>query len=172
MTTCGPGAGAGPIRRRFDAVAVTQFRIEQVRPEVTYPLRQQVLRPQLSVAEVALQHDDDPQTVHLAAFDEDGTVLGIARIAPAECPWSSPPGPGWQLRSMATAPQQRGQGIGARLLERAVQQVELSGGGVMWCNARSGAQRFYERAGFMPAGVEWDDPDFGPHLAMIRAVGR
>ncbi|CAN5344161.1 GNAT family N-acetyltransferase [soil metagenome] len=151
-------------------MAVTEYRIGPVAPADTYPLRQRVLRPRLAVADVAFPDDEHADTAHLAARDQDGTVVGIARVSPEPCPWASGRTDGWQLRSMATAPERRGQGIGALLLERAVRHVADSGGGLMWCNARSGARSLYERAGFVPVGAFWDDPELGPHLGMTREV--
>jgi predicted GNAT family N-acyltransferase len=71
---------------------------------------------------------------------------------------------------MATAAGLRGRGIGAALLRQAIEHVAGQGGGVLWCQARVPARRFYERAGFSATGPEWDEPHLGPHVVMWREV--
>lgn len=71
---------------------------------------------------------------------------------------------------MATADGWRGKGVGAQVLAAALEHVEAAGGGLVWCNARTPAARFYERAGFQVIGEPWDDPEIGPHVRMWRAV--
>jgi predicted GNAT family N-acyltransferase len=56
------------------------------------------------------------------------------------------------------------------VLGYAIGHVAKQGGGVLWCQARVPARRFYERAGFVPAGAEWLEPQIGPHIAMWREV--
>jgi hypothetical protein len=51
-----------------------------------------------------------------------------------------------------------------------VDHVAERGGGLLWCNARVPARRFYERARFSVVGDEWEEPNTGPHLTMWRAV--
>ena len=71
---------------------------------------------------------------------------------------------------MATAEGLRGVGIGARLLAAALDHIAAEGGDLVWCNARTPARRFYERAGFVARGDEWVDPEIGPHIAMWREL--
>ena len=67
---------------------------------------------------------------------------------------------------MATADDRRNEGIGAAVLEAVIEHVRRSGGGLVWCNARTPALTFYERAGFTTRGEGWVDPKIGPHIAM------
>jgi GNAT superfamily N-acetyltransferase len=71
---------------------------------------------------------------------------------------------------MATAERWRSRGIGARVLAAAVDHVLAGGGRLLWCNARLPAVPFYERAGFVRVGEEWDEPFIGPHVAMQRVL--
>ncbi|MCW3019870.1 MAG: family N-acetyltransferase, partial [Solirubrobacterales bacterium] len=42
----------------------------------------------------------------------------------------------------------------------------------IWCNARTPARRFYERAGFGVISEEFELPMIGPHLVMeLRPAG-
>jgi predicted GNAT family N-acyltransferase len=146
-----------------------RLRVEPVPAEVTLPLRQRVLRPHQTIEQVRLPGDDDRDTRHFAALDEAGAVVGVASVRREPAPW----GPdGWRLRGMATAEQWRGRGVGANVLAAVFDHVAARGGGLVWCNARVPALRFYERAGFVVRGEPWDEPDIGPHVRMWREVGR
>ena len=70
---------------------------------------------------------------------------------------------------MATREDLRGQGIGARVLEACVGHVAARGGGLLWCNARMPARRFYERAGFTAWGEEFESLGIA-HVVMWRMV--
>lgn len=130
----------------------------------TADLRRQVLR---GGRPVALPGDDEP-SFHLGAYDGD-VLLGTGNVRPEPAPWA-PEEPGWRLRGMATAPEARSRGVGATVLDGLVEHCREHGGGVLWCNARTPAQRFYERAGFFTSGEPWDDPEIGPHVRMWRAL--
>lgn len=143
--------------------------LRAVPPAATYALRQRVLRPHQRVEDMAQPGDDDPSTVHLAVLSADGTVTACLRLQRVDCPWRGEPA-GWQLRAMAVEESHRGQGQGAALVEVAVAHVARAGGGLLWCNARTPAQAFYERAGFVAVTDRWDEPDIGPHVGMLRPV--
>jgi hypothetical protein len=40
----------------------------------------------------------------------------------------------------------------------------------VWCNARTPARGFYERAGFAVEGEEFELPEIGPHVLMTLAL--
>jgi GNAT superfamily N-acetyltransferase len=146
-------------------------RVARVAADVTYPLRQRVLRPGRPPAAARFAIDDDPSTASFAARMPDGEVVATAVVYPEPCPWL-PDRPGaWRLRGMATAPDRRGRGIGTRVLQTALAHVAAAGGDVVWCNARVPARRLYERAGFRAHGEPWDDPEIGPHIAMWLDLG-
>jgi predicted GNAT family N-acyltransferase len=78
----------------------------------------------------------------------------------------------FRLRGMATHPQYRGQGLGAALLRKCIEQARHAGGEVLWCNARTSAIEFYRRAGFEAVGEEFETPDIGPHVRMRLDLSR
>ena len=145
--------------------------VERVHAAVTYPLRQRVLRPGQTVRAARFAIDDDPATASFAARTSDGEVVGTAVVYPEPCPWLADRPRAWRLRGMATVPERRSQGIGALVLQAALDHVRDAGGGLVWCNARVPAQGFYEGAGFRAHGSPWDDPEIGPHIAMWLEVG-
>jgi predicted GNAT family N-acyltransferase len=149
------------------------IRVEQVAAEKTYPLRNRVLRPYLSLAEMRPQPGElDSGTAHLAAVTPDGEVVGTAVLLRDPFQLMPERTDAWRLRGMATADGLRGRGIGEAVLGQAIRHVAEHGGGLLWCNARVPARRFYERAGFAAVGAEWDEPQIGPHVVMWREVER
>jgi GNAT superfamily N-acetyltransferase len=143
--------------------------VEQVLPWVTVPLRQKVLRPHQTFAQLQQDSDNDPETAYFAAYDTQTQhqVVGTASVRRESAPWGEP---GWRLRGMATEPDLRSRGIGSAVLARVIEHVARLGGGLLWCNARIPAQQFYEREGFITRGESWVDPDIGPHIVMHRQV--
>jgi len=144
-------------------------RIERVAAEVTWPLRQRVLRPHERLDQLALPGDDDPEAAHFAALD-GAEVVGTASVRPEPPPWHAGPGRSWRLRGMATAEDHRSQGIGGAAVRAVIDHVGRHGGGLLWCNARTPATAFYDRVGFVTRGEAWTDPVIGPHIVMERTV--
>ncbi len=139
-----------------------EITVEQVRPEITYALRGEVLRPGRGWAELELPGDRDHSTGHFAGYVEH-EVVGVATVI--EEPEDDGPGV-WRLRGMAVSPARRGQGVGLALIDRIRDFVARSGGGLLWCNARVTAEGFYRAAGFVAVAGPWDEPGLGPHVRM------
>ena len=147
------------------------FTVRSVAVEETYALRAKVLRNGGPPEAARLPGDDDPEVATYAALDADEGLIGCVGLFPEACPdLPEHPGKGWRIRGMATAEGWRGQGVGAQVLQAALDHVASRGGGLVWCNARTPAASFYERAGFQVIGEPWDDREIGPHVRMWRAV--
>lgn len=135
----------------------------------TADLRREVLR---GGRPVALPGDSE-QAFHLGAYDGT-TLVGTGNVRREPAPWATDPqeaaGPAWRIRGMATAPAYRSRGVGTLVLEGLLAHVRADGGGLVWFNARTPAQRFYERAGFVTRGEPWEDPEIGPHVSMWAQI--
>lgn len=130
-------------------------------------LRYRLLRPHQRPSDLVYDGDDDPDALHLGAFDGE-RLVGIASVAPDPSePWA--PG-AWRLRGMATEPGVRGRGVGGELLERCMEHAAERGAALVWCNARVRAEPFYRRHGFEPVGEVFDVPPIGPHVRMVRRL--
>ena len=149
---------------RGDATARTVL----LDPARTAALRQRVLRPHQSVAEVASAMDA-PDAVAVAVLDGDDVVCCVLAV-PEACPVPVGDGEQWRLRGMASDPGVRGRGLGAAVLDRMLAEIASRGGALVWCNARTPARRLYERAGFSVVGDPWEDPQIGPHVRMWRTL--
>lgn len=139
--------------------------VESVLAGTIRPLRHAVLRPGQPPGASAYPQDDDPETLHLAAYDDD-QLVGCATFFP------EPLGdePAWRLRGMATAPTGRGHGYGGEMLARGLDELRERGASLLWCNARTPAVGFYERFGFERRGAEFDLPPLGPHYLLVRRI--
>lgn len=134
----------------------------------THALRQAILRPTQTAAEMAWPGDDHQDGLHAGAFDGQ-RLIGIATIFPDPHPLGEVPG-AWRLRGMAVLAEYRGQSVGQLLLEACLAHARQRGGHVVWCNARSGVLSFYERNDFVARGDEFEVPHAGPHYVMERPL--
>jgi ribosomal protein S18 acetylase RimI-like enzyme len=140
------------------------MRVEAASAETVRPLRRTVLRPHQRAEDLVYPGDDAPGTLH-AIVREDEAVVGVATVSREPHPRDPQPGD-WRVRGMATDPAARGTGIGAALLAACVEHARAEGGRRVWCNARTPARGFYERAGFAVEGEEFELPGIGPHHLM------
>jgi GNAT superfamily N-acetyltransferase len=138
--------------------------VRPVTPAETAELRRAVLR---GGRPVLLPGDDEP-AFHVGGYDGEALV-GTGNVRREPAPWA-PEQPAWRLRGMATAPAARGCGVGAQLLAALLAHCREHGGGLLWCHARTPAQRFYERAGLQTRGQPWEDPEIGPHVIMWQEL--
>lgn len=134
--------------------------------EAVFGLRHAVLRAGLPAEAAGYPQDGRPGTFHLAAYDGEGTVVGCVTFFPD--PWRGGPGAAaHRFRGMGTAPEVRGQGYGAALLKAGVAEAAARGAEIVWCNGRTSARGFYERAGFTVTGEEFQLAPSGPHYVFV-----
>jgi GNAT superfamily N-acetyltransferase len=135
-----------------DAPAVPETPV--VRPvevAVVHPLRMAVLRPGRPPGSSAYAGDDDPRARHVAVFLAD-EVVSVGTVFPEAPPWDPTRAEAWRVRGMATRDALRGRGLGHLVLRAIIEHARDRGGRFIWCAARIGAPRFYERSGFATLG--------------------
>jgi ribosomal protein S18 acetylase RimI-like enzyme len=147
------------------AVTVGPAAVEQL-----WPVRHRVLRPHQPDPAVVLPGDEHPRAVHLAARDASGIVVGSATAFPEAPPWDAQAPHAWRLRGMATDTAQQGHGIGSAVLRHLLRAITAQGATLVWCNARTTASGFYERAGFSVVGDVFEIEGIGPHHRMQRPL--
>ena len=147
------------------------FTIRPITAEQTRPLRHKILRPHLPFETTAYPNDYDNDTLHVGAFVENDLV-GVATVFRAVMPIKQDgivSNTSWQLRGMAVKEEMRGKGYGAALVRACIDHIAQQGGGVLWCNGRTSALKFYESLGFQTIGEEFEsDSGTGPHFVMWR----
>ena len=124
---------------------MSQLDLRPVPLEETRKLRRDVLRPYLSVDELAATEPGG--AVAFGVFEGDA-LLAVGLVGP-----DGEPGD-WRVRGMATAPHARGRGAGTKVLQALVQYATDNGATRVWCNARTPARSLYERAGFVATSDE------------------
>lgn len=135
-----------------------------------FELRHAVLRPGLPAQTAHFPQDDHPGVFHIAAYDDDGVVVGCVTFFPA--PFDGAPGASaYRFRGMGTAPEVRGQGYGAALVAAGLAEAARAGADYVWCNGRTSARGFYERLGFTVYGAEFTVQPSGPHYVFARRTG-
>jgi GNAT superfamily N-acetyltransferase len=143
--------------------------IRPITADETIALRLPILRAGMKREDAVFEGDGNPDTRHFGAFVE-GSLVGVVTVFPAPMPGDPGKAGTWQLRGMATAPEVRGAGCGARLLEACYKHVLQCAGELIWCNARVPAQGFYAKHGWTPSGEVFVIPTAGPHIRMYIPV--
>lgn len=141
--------------------------IIEIKPEQTFAIRQNVLRPRLSIAECEYPGDRENTSFHLGFILQD-ELVGIASfyLQPHEL---FPNKRSFQLRGMAIVPRHQSSGYGATLLNEGLKRCQAAHADLLWCNARVSALNFYSKLGFSVSSEEFDIPDVGPHHVMHYA---
>ncbi|HEX8019469.1 GNAT family N-acetyltransferase [Mucilaginibacter sp.] len=120
---------------------MTNISIEQIRPELTWRLRQRILYPESKLHEMEMEEDN--QGYHFAAF-KDNYIVAVVSLFNK--------GNDWQFRKFAVDDSVQKMGIGKAMLEHITDFALTNGGTLLWCNARVSAIGFYLKHGFTHTG--------------------
>ena len=115
--------------------------IEQIRPELTWKLRQQVLYPDQRLQQMGM--DEDNNGYHFAAF-KDNYIVGVVSLFQKD--------DDFQFRKFAIDQSVQGTGIGRQMLDYITGFAVTNGGKRLWCNARLSAIGFYLKFDFKQTG--------------------
>ena len=100
----------------------------------------------------------DAQCVHALAFNVSGEVIGTGRLLPDG-----------HVGRMAVLKANRGQGVGAAILLRLIEQARAQGFVDVVLSAQTHAKGFYAKYGFVEEGGEYLDANI-PHIQMRKAL--
>ncbi len=100
----------------------------------------------------------DAQCVHALAFNVSGEVIGTGRLLPDG-----------HVGRMAVLKANRGQGVGAAILLRLIEQARAQGFVDVVLSAQTHAKGFYAKYGFVEEGDEYLDANI-PHIQMRKAL--
>ena len=115
--------------------------IEQIRKELTWKLRRDILYPAEAITDMGLPEDDEG--IHFGAF-KDNYIVGVVSLFQT--------GTSYQFRKLAVAESVQKMGIGNSLLNYITDFALQNGGTRIWCNARTTAIGFYLKAGYSLTG--------------------
>ena len=123
--------------------------IEQIRPELTWRLRRDVLYPDEHLHQMEMEEDN--HGYHFGAFMNNNLVAVVSLFQKGE---------DFQFRKFAVVPEMQGQGVGKSLLNHITEFTANEGGKRLWCNARVSAIGFYARYGFTQTGTTFSRSGF------------
>ncbi len=117
-------------------------------------IREQVFIVEQNVPREIEWDGEDERSTHFLAVNEIGESIGCARLLPSG-----------QIGRMAVLERHRSTGIGALLLDAAVQAARQQGHERVFLHAQSYAETFYRKGGFLPYGDEFMEAGIA-HIAM------
>ena len=144
------------------------MQVKRVSTRDIYSIRHKVLRPNQPIEKCHFEHDGDDQTFHLGAF-VDNKLVSIASFYYEKNDTFENENQ-FRLRGMATLEDYRKQGFSRELLKVAFPMIKQNFCNLVWCNARTSAQGFYETMGFKGHGEVFEIPDIGPHILMAKEI--
>lgn len=144
-----------------------EIEIKTVGVNLIKGLRYKVLWPHLDgVEQCEIAPDREATTFHLAAFYGDRVVGTSTFIVDVNSKFEEQNQ--YRLRAMATDPEVRGMGVGAKIIRAAEQELRSKGVKLLWCDARLIATGFYEKLNFKIKGQVYQVPKIGPHKLMFK----
>jgi phosphoribosylformimino-5-aminoimidazole carboxamide ribotide isomerase len=126
-----------------------KIEIEQIRPELTWRLRQRVLYPDSKLYEMEMEEDN--HGYHFGAFKDNDLVAVVSLFKN---------GTDFQFRKFAVDASVQNMGIGKTLLNYIINFAIAEGAERIWCNARVTAIGFYLRYGFVQTGKHFAKAGF------------
>ena len=140
------------ILKPFEELTLTElFEIVRARFDV-FVAEQHILEPEFD--------DIDYRSIHIFIPD-DGRVIAYARLFPGENAGE------WLIGRMLTV--RRKQGLGAAIIEAAVEAVKAWGGTQICLHAQLQASGFYEKQGFKPCSDVFEEAGI-PHVLMKMSL--
>ena len=115
--------------------------IEQIRPELTWRIRQKVLYPAQKLYEMEMEEDN--QGYHFGAF-MDNQLVGVVSLFVN--------GDDFQFRKFAVDEDVQGKGVGKTMLQHLIDFALNENAKRLWCNARVTAIGFYLKHSFTHTG--------------------
>ncbi len=135
----------------------------------------QVVRRRVFMEEQGFQQefgpeDEAPEMIHVTAYDEEGALLGCARVFPSSLePGLETKDGRWVFGRLAVLPEKRKGGIGRALLEEAERVAQEAGATEIHLHAQCEVQPFYEKSGYKAYGpIEYDE--HVEHQWMMRSL--
>jgi len=130
---------------------------DKLRDDAT-AVRHEVFIVEQAVPEDIELDDMDAVSLHVVAYNKNGTAVGTGRLLPDG-----------HIGRMAVRRAARGANIGARLLQTLIDEARGLGHKQVALHAQVHARGFYEAQGFKPEGETFYEADIA-HVLMVRAL--
>jgi ribosomal protein S18 acetylase RimI-like enzyme len=129
-------------------------------------VRHPVLRFGKPIATCHFDGDNEPTTKHFGLFETDNLV-GIITVLENNLAGFEDKKQ-FQLRGMAVLESHQKMGFGLQLLRFTELHIKNQSGTLIWCNARTAAVAFYEKAGYTKSGPSFEIQEIGLHFKMFK----
>ncbi|ATP58843.1 GNAT family N-acetyltransferase [Pedobacter ginsengisoli] len=115
-----------------------EVHIEQIRTDLTWRIRHEVMYPDLPFDAIKLANDEEG--IHFGLFVGNQLASVVSLFNKGNI---------YQFRKFATIVELQGKGYGSLLLDHIISFVKTFGAIKLWCNARVSAIPFYNKFGFI-----------------------
>ena len=141
---------------------------ELIPASVTIDLRHRILRPEHDVSVCHYDEDNFSSTFHVGIRDVSKKIIANGTfMAQAHDLFGLAKNP-YRLRGMATETGFQKQGLGRTVVVFAEKELQQRNCDLLWFNARTTAEIFYQKLGFSADPVIFDIPTVGPHKVMYK----
>ncbi|MDM5248214.1 GNAT family N-acetyltransferase [Lysinibacillus sp. G4S2] len=142
--------------------------IRKIEPELTYNIRQAVLRPLQPVEDSMYDTDHTENAFHVGAFYQ-ARLISVATFVIDKNPNFSLKKQ-YRLRQMATLEEFRNLSAGSSIVKFAENIIKEHNSDLIWCKARVSAVEYYKKLGFKAYGEVFDYPPIGLHIIMYKEL--
>jgi GNAT superfamily N-acetyltransferase len=148
---------------------MTKFRVEFISAEDTLDLRMKILRPGQAREFCMYPEDHLPTTFHLGIL-ENGRVISNGTFIQQKHELFAEEGLTYRLRGMASDSAFQKKGLGKSVLQAAETELKRRGCSLLWFNARTSAEGFYKKSGYIPIEKVFEITGIGPHKVMYKKL--
>lgn len=128
-----------------------------------HTVRRAVFIDEQGVPENVEMDDKDRESTHFVVYDRDGGhAVGTARLRPVD-------GDTAKIERVAILPAHRGNGLGARLMERAEDEARASHFAHIHLHAQAAVEEFYQQLGYETVSEEFEQAGI-THVEMSKEL--
>ncbi len=134
----------------------------------TIDLRHRILRPGHDISICHYSEDNFSSTFHVGIRDVSKKIIANGTFMAQRHDLFTQAKSPYRLRGMATETGFQKQGLGRTILIFAEKELRKRSCDLLWFNARTTAEIFYQKLGFTADAVIFDIPTVGPHKVMYK----
>lgn len=161
------------IKSKLNSNLTGQLTVQRLITAECMPLRSLVLRSGQAYDQCSFKEDEDESTFHLGVrlnLQNELKIISVGTFIRNSLPQFPLHKNSYQLRGMATDPNNRGIGAGQLLLQKAESALKEKQSELIWFNAREKAFPFYEKSGYVEVDGIITVSEFGPHKIMYKEL--